>query len=90
MFQGQEYRPWLIGVAGTGHRIIVPVSAPIKVVALAGGIGGARFLKGLRLIENLEISVVVNNGDDITMQPFEEAQIIQITACVSAHFAYTT
>jgi LPPG:FO 2-phospho-L-lactate transferase len=43
------------------------VSAPIKVVALAGGIGGARFLKGLRLIENLEISVVVNNGDDITM-----------------------
>lgn len=43
------------------------MSAPIKVVALAGGIGGARFLKGLRLIENLEISVVVNNGDDITM-----------------------
>lgn len=67
MFQGQEYRPWLIGVAGTGHRIIVPVSTPLKVVALAGGIGGARFLKGLRLIENLEISVVVNNGDDITM-----------------------
>lgn len=43
------------------------MSAPIKVVALAGGIGGARFLKGLRLIKNLEISVVVNNGDDITM-----------------------
>lgn len=43
------------------------MSAPIKVVALAGGIGGARFLKGLRLVENLEISVVVNNGDDITM-----------------------
>ena len=43
------------------------MSAPIKVVALAGGIGGARFLKGLRLIDNLEISVIINNGDDITM-----------------------
>ena len=43
------------------------MSAPIKVVALAGGIGGARFLKGLRLIDNLEISVVINNGDDIDM-----------------------
>ena len=67
MFQGQEYRPLLIGFAGTSHRIIVPVSTPLKVVALAGGIGGARFLKGLRLIENLDISVIVNNGDDITM-----------------------
>lgn len=43
------------------------MSTPLKVVALAGGIGGARFLKGLRLIENLDISVIVNNGDDITM-----------------------
>jgi len=43
------------------------VSAPIKVVALAGGIGGARFLKGLRLIDDLEISVIINNGDDINM-----------------------
>ena len=67
MFQGKEYRPLLIGFAGTSHRIIVPVSTPLKVVALAGGIGGARFLKGLRLIENLDISVIVNNGDDITM-----------------------
>jgi len=43
------------------------VSAPLKVIALAGGIGGARFLKGLRLIDNLEITVIVNNGDDINM-----------------------
>ena len=43
------------------------MSAPIKVVALAGGIGGARFLKGLRLIDDLEISVIINNGDDINM-----------------------
>lgn len=40
---------------------------PLKVVVLAGGIGGARFLKGLRLIDNLDISVIVNNGDDVTM-----------------------
>jgi len=57
----------LIGFASASHPIIVPVSTPLKVVALAGGIGGARFLKGLRLIENLDISVIVNNGDDITM-----------------------
>lgn len=43
------------------------MNEPLKVVALAGGIGGARFLKGLRLLENLDISVIVNNGDDITM-----------------------
>lgn len=43
------------------------MSAPIKVVALAGGIGGARFLGGLQLIDNLEISVIINNGDDIDM-----------------------
>ena len=43
------------------------MSAPLKVVALAGGIGGARFLKGLRLINDLDISVIVNNGDDINM-----------------------
>lgn len=43
------------------------MSTPLKVVALAGGIGGARFLKGLRLIDDLDISVIVNNGDDITM-----------------------
>jgi len=57
----------IIGVTSTIHSIIVPVSAPIKVVSLAGGIGGARFLKGLRLIDNLDISVIVNNGDDINM-----------------------
>ena len=56
-----------MGVTGGFHSIIVPVSAPLKVVVLAGGIGGARFLKGLQLIDNLEISVIVNNGDDINM-----------------------
>ena len=40
---------------------------PLKVTVLAGGIGGARFLKGLRMIKNTQISVIANNADDITL-----------------------
>jgi LPPG:FO 2-phospho-L-lactate transferase len=43
------------------------MSAPSRITVLGGGIGAARFLKGLRLIPNLEISVIVNSGDDIWM-----------------------
>lgn len=43
------------------------MSSSKKIVVLAGGIGGSRFLNGLRLIKGLEISVIVNNGDDITV-----------------------
>jgi len=40
----------------------------VKVVALAGGIGGARFLRGLRAaVPDAEVSVIVNTGDDITL-----------------------
>src|ERR1700709_1202162 len=40
----------------------------MRIVALAGGIGGARFLRGLRAVEpDAEITVVVNTGDDITL-----------------------
>ena len=40
----------------------------MRVVALAGGIGGARFLRGLRAAApDAEVTVVVNTGDDITM-----------------------
>lgn len=39
----------------------------MKITVLSGGIGGAKFLKGLRLIPDIEVSVIVNNGDDITM-----------------------
>ena len=40
----------------------------MRIVALAGGIGGARFLRGLRAAApDAEITVVVNTGDDITM-----------------------
>jgi LPPG:FO 2-phospho-L-lactate transferase len=37
-------------------------------VALAGGIGGARFLRGLQAAEpDAELTVVVNTGDDLTV-----------------------
>jgi LPPG:FO 2-phospho-L-lactate transferase len=38
----------------------------MRIVALAGGIGGARFLRGLRAVEpDAEITAVVNTGDDL-------------------------
>src|SRR3954470_15914343 len=41
----------------------------MRIVALAGGIGGARFLRGLLRVEpESEITAVVNTGDDITLQ----------------------
>src|ERR1700712_1574983 len=40
----------------------------MRIVALAGGIGGARFLRGLRQVEpGAELTAVVNTGDDITL-----------------------
>ncbi len=40
----------------------------MRIVALAGGIGGARFLRGLQAaVPDAELTVVVNTGDDITM-----------------------
>ncbi|MCW2616371.1 MAG: domain protein containing protein [Frankiales bacterium] len=40
----------------------------MRIVALAGGIGGARFLRGLRAAApDADVTVVVNTGDDITM-----------------------
>ena len=40
----------------------------MKIVVLAGGVGGARFLRGLRAAEPAaEITAVVNTGDDVTM-----------------------
>lgn len=37
----------------------------MRVVALAGGVGGARLVQGLDRIEELDLSVVVNTGDDL-------------------------
>lgn len=40
----------------------------MKVVALAGGVGGARFLRGLRAAApDAELTVVVNTGDDVSL-----------------------
>ena len=40
----------------------------VQIVTLAGGVGGARFLRGLRAVApDAEITAVVNTGDDVTM-----------------------
>ena len=40
----------------------------MQIVALAGGIGGARFLQGLKIAApDAELTVIVNTGDDITL-----------------------
>ena len=40
----------------------------VKIVVLAGGTGGARFLRGVRAaVPQAEITAVVNTGDDVTM-----------------------
>ncbi len=43
------------------------MNQPLRITVLAGGIGGARFLKGLRRVRNVEISVIANSADDITL-----------------------
>ena len=35
-----------------------------KIVYLSGGVGGAKFAKGLSKIENINLSIIVNTGDD--------------------------
>jgi LPPG:FO 2-phospho-L-lactate transferase len=40
----------------------------VRIVALAGGIGGARFLQGvLAAAPDADLTVIVNNGDDLTL-----------------------
>lgn len=40
----------------------------LRIAALAGGIGGARFLRGVRLARpDADITAIVNTGDDITL-----------------------
>lgn len=42
--------------------------SPSRIVALAGGVGAARFLRGLvRCVEPAELTVVANTGDDLRM-----------------------
>ncbi|MGY9024068.1 MAG: 2-phospho-L-lactate transferase CofD family protein, partial [Candidatus Nanopelagicales bacterium] len=41
----------------------------VKITALAGGIGGARFLRGLtqskKVTREVDVTVIANTGDDI-------------------------
>jgi LPPG:FO 2-phospho-L-lactate transferase len=39
----------------------------MRIVVLAGGIGGARFLAGVRSIPGASVTAIVNVGDDVTM-----------------------
>jgi LPPG:FO 2-phospho-L-lactate transferase len=40
----------------------------VRITALAGGVGGARFLRGVRAaVPDAELTVIVNTGDDITL-----------------------
>jgi LPPG:FO 2-phospho-L-lactate transferase len=41
---------------------------PVRIAVLAGGIGGARFLRGVRAAcPDAEITAVINTGDDVTL-----------------------
>lgn len=45
-----------------------PLSGAVPIVALAGGIGGARFLRGLvRATDPAGLTVIVNTGDDLRL-----------------------
>lgn len=39
----------------------------MKVTALSGGVGGARMLRGLAALEDVELTAIVNTGDDETI-----------------------
>ncbi|WP_152731283.1 2-phospho-L-lactate transferase [Goekera deserti] len=40
----------------------------VRIVVLAGGVGGARFLRGVRAaVPDAEVTAVVNTGDDVTL-----------------------
>ncbi len=53
---------------GAGRPAALVHDGPVRITVLAGGMGGARFLVGLRAARpDAEITVVVNTGDDITL-----------------------
>jgi len=43
-------------------------TSPVRILALAGGVGGARYLQGVQAAApDAELTVVVNTGDDLTV-----------------------
>ncbi|MEV0359623.1 2-phospho-L-lactate transferase [Nocardia sp. NPDC050697] len=52
----------------SGQRADVAPGAERRIAVLVGGVGGARFLQGVReLLPDAEISAIVNVGDDVWM-----------------------
>src|SRR3984957_5562105 len=52
--------------ATAGSQTCVPV--PMRITVLAGGVGAARFLRGLKAAApGAQITVIGNTGDDITL-----------------------
>nr|WP_240917139.1 2-phospho-L-lactate transferase [Nocardioides sp. HDW12B] len=43
------------------------MSGPLRCTVLSGGVGGATFLRGLRRVPEVEITVVANTADDLWM-----------------------
>ena len=55
-------------ITETSSKTSSGTGAPLKIVALAGGIGGARFIRGLKAAApESEITVIGNTGDDIEL-----------------------
>jgi LPPG:FO 2-phospho-L-lactate transferase len=40
---------------------------PTRVVVLAGGVGGAKFAHGMAMLPDVDLSVIVNTGDDLEL-----------------------
>ena len=57
-----------VAITETSSKTSAGTGDPIKIVALAGGIGGARFVRGLKAAApESEITVIGNTGDDIEL-----------------------
>jgi LPPG:FO 2-phospho-L-lactate transferase len=46
------------------HGNLINIGAVMRIVELAGGVGGARLARGLVALDDVELTVVVNVGDD--------------------------
>ncbi|MGQ0679194.1 MAG: 2-phospho-L-lactate transferase [Actinomycetota bacterium] len=52
----------------TAHAIVAPGKVVVPVAALAGGVGAAKFLRGLiQVVDPGEVTVIGNTGDDTVM-----------------------
>ena len=57
-----------VAITETSSKTSSGTGAPLKIVALAGGVGGARFMRGLKAAApESEITVIGNTGDDIEL-----------------------